>query len=223
MGKIPALEGDSVKLTETIAISTVSTICSSWYLVKASGESINLILLVLGQTLRLIQIDGKRFPGAGSGGPLVDELGKRRTPCNAGKMVPNQTPYSPSFFAAQVLPISDLFHRFLPLIPNFASPAPYDHQAVERGKAASLAILETLETILEERTYLVGDGITLADVFVAIMFSRGLEWVLDAELRARCPSCMRHFNMIASWEPVKWVVPTFKLVDVEPLNRNPYK
>lgn len=122
-----------------------------------------------------------------------------------------------------VLPISDLFHRFLPLIPNFASPAPYDHQAVERGKAASLAMLETLESILEERTYLVGDGITLADVFVAIMFSRGLEWVLDAELRARRPSCMRHFSMIASWEPVKVVVPTFKLIDVEPLNRNPYE
>jgi elongation factor 1-gamma len=80
-----------------------------------------------------------------------------------------------------------------------------------------------LEESLINREYLVGDKITLADIFVAIMLSRGLEWVLDATWRYQHPNCMRHFEMLAQWEPVKTAVLEFKLVEKEPENRSPYE
>lgn len=101
-------------------------------------------------------------------------------------------------------------------------PAPYDKEAVEAGKAASLAMVEILEDQLKGRKHLVGNQMTLADAFVAIMLSRGLEWVLDGAWRRRHPNCMRHFTMVAQWEPVKNVVPEFKLIETETPNLNPY-
>lgn len=80
-----------------------------------------------------------------------------------------------------------------------------------------------LEVSLISRKYLVGDQITLADIFVAIMLSRGLEWVLDATWRHQHPNCMRHFEMVAQWGPTKTAVLEFKLVEKEPEIRNPYE
>lgn len=111
--------------------------------------------------------------------------------------------------------------RFLPLIPNFTNPALYNESAVEAGKLASLNMLDTLEEHLKSRTYLVGRRITLADIMVAVFVSRGLEWVLDAEWRAKRQNIMRHFEMVSSWGPVKTVIPSFVLVEKETQNVNP--
>lgn len=110
---------------------------------------------------------------------------------------------------------------FLPLIPNFTNPALYNESAVEAGKLASLNMLDTLEEHLKSRTYLVGRRITLADIMVAVFVSRGLEWVLDAEWRAKRQNIMRHFEMVSSWGPVKTVIPSFVLVEKETQNVNP--
>jgi elongation factor 1-gamma len=85
-------------------------------------------------------------------------------------------------------------------------------------------MLDCLETALSGGTsgYLVGDSPTLADIFVAIVVSRGLEWVLGAPWRAQHPNCMRHFDLITKWQPVRDIVPEFKLIEKETPNVNPY-
>ncbi|KAK2603422.1 hypothetical protein QQS21_004372 [Conoideocrella luteorostrata] len=111
---------------------------------------------------------------------------------------------------------------FLPLIPGLARPAPYNKAAVETGKEATIAILDIHEKMMQRKEYLVGDHITLADIFVAIYLSRGMERVLDAEWRARHPESMRHFNMVANWGPVKQAVPHFTFIEKESPNVDPY-
>lgn len=128
------------------------------------------------------------------------------------------------YFLPLLLPIvrrlSD--YRYLPLIPNLLNPAPYNQEAVELGKTQSLGLLDKLEEQIGRTPYLVGDSLTLADIFVAIIISRGFEWVLDAEWREAHPSIMRHFYTIAEMPEVKKVVPHFILIDKETANVDPY-
>ncbi len=124
----------------------------------------------------------------------------------------------PTSFSGQFL----TFARFLPLIPGLVRPAPYDKAAVDAGKAATLAFLDRHEAAIKNKEFLVGDGITLADLFVAIYIARGLEWVLGAEWRQQHPATMKHFERVADWEHCKAIVPVFKQVDVEVPNVNPY-
>ena len=114
------------------------------------------------------------------------------------------------------------FSRFLPLVPNFTRPAPYDKAAIEAGKTASLQILESLEEAVRDREYLVGSWMTLADIFVAVLASRGVEWVLGEEWREKHPGIMRLVMTVIEWEPVKAVVPKFVFIGKEPPNVNPY-
>ena len=119
--------------------------------------------------------------------------------------------------------------RFLPLIPNLILPAPYSKPAIEAGKAASLFMLDALETTLSENhhhhqhghAYLVGNGMTLADIFVAIYVTRGLQWVLGREWRRSHPAVMRHVDMVMSWAPVKGVIPEFVMIGEETPNVDP--
>ncbi|KAF8252248.1 glutathione-S-transferase theta, GST [Wilcoxina mikolae CBS 423.85] len=110
---------------------------------------------------------------------------------------------------------------FLPLIPNFTDPAPYNKSSVDAGKTSSLHLLSLLENILSTRTYLVGDHLTLADIMVAIYVSRGLEWVLDSKWRMEHPNIMRHFEVVANQGPVKEVIPKFVLIEKETPNIDP--
>jgi elongation factor 1-gamma len=105
--------------------------------------------------------------------------------------------------------------RFLPLIPNFSDPAPFNEAAIQKGKEQSLHMLQTLEDKLSSSVYLVGESMTLADIMVAIYVSRGLQWVLDAQWRRQHPGIMKHFERVASWPPVKSVIPEFFMVEHE--------
>ena len=106
--------------------------------------------------------------------------------------------------------------RFLPLIPNLARPALYDAETVAASKEQSLALLGALEKVLNGRTTLVGLGVALADLFVAIVLSRGLEWVLDDAWRTRHPRCMANFGLVSRLDAVRAVVPDFILVQETP-------
>lgn len=119
--------------------------------------------------------------------------------------------------------LSALAAWFLPLIPNLSRPAPYSHAAVEAGKRASLSLLGTLESILKEKQHLVGERITLADIFVAVVVSRGLEWVLDTKWREAHPGIVAHVQMIREWEPSQNAIDKWVLVESETPNVNPYQ
>lgn len=108
--------------------------------------------------------------------------------------------------------------RFLPLINFSQNPVPASSGSVAAGRAASLAMLDSLEDSLKSNdgsVYLVGSYITLADIMVIMYVARGLEWVLGKEWRATHPNIMRLFNAVTDWEPVKRVVPQFMMVDDE--------
>ncbi|KAF2229763.1 putative glutathione-S-transferase theta [Viridothelium virens] len=125
-------------------------------------------------------------------------------------------------FANQEL-LQTLSRWFLPLIPGFTDPPPYIYDAVEAGKKASLVLLDKLEGVLDGVEWLVGESPTLVDIFVAVVLSRGLQWVLGRQWREAHPAAMAHFESVRSWKPVKEVIPEFTLIEVEPPNVQPTK
>lgn len=124
-----------------------------------------------------------------------------------------------SFANQELLPT--LARWFLPLIPGFKDPAPYGHDEVEAGKRSSLALLEKLESLLEDTEWLVGDSPTLADIFIGVVLSRGLQWVLDRKWRETHPASMQHFERFRSLDMVVEIIPNFELVEMEPSNVQP--
>ncbi|RMZ76916.1 hypothetical protein DV738_g4728, partial [Chaetothyriales sp. CBS 135597] len=97
------------------------------------------------------------------------------------------------------------------------------YDAVESGKATSLEVLNDLERQLQARStkYLVSDRITLADIFLAIIISRGLELILDPTWRAEHPAIMKYWTSVAEWEYVKKVIPSLELCQKTPENVEP--
>ena len=81
-------------------------------------------------------------------------------------------------------------------------------------------MLDALEATLERQEHLVGNGMTLADIFVAIYVTRGLQWVLGEEWRNKHPAIMRHIQMVTSWGPVRSVIPEFIMIEEETPNVN---
>jgi glutathione S-transferase len=61
----------------------------------------------------------------------------------------------------------------------------------------------TLNKHLEDRTYLVGDRITLADLALASAMAFALTHTLDPEQRAKYPNIMKHFERIAAEPSLK--------------------
>ena len=82
-------------------------------------------------------------------------------------------------------------------------------------------MLDALEKTLENRQYLVGDWMTLADILLAIYITRGLEWVLGEEWRDKHPAVTRHVVMVMEWAPVRTVVPEFIMAKEEQPNIDP--
>lgn len=111
----------------------------------------------------------------------------------------------------------------LPLIPGFTDPAPYNYGAIELEKRKSLTLLDKLEGVMAGVQWLVGDGPTLADIFVAVVLSRGLQWVLGRKWREAHPACMAHFDRVRKWEPVAQVILNFDLIEEELPNVQPAK
>lgn len=118
--------------------------------------------------------------------------------------------------------LSTMAAWFLPLIGGLAKPAPFNEQAVIAGKANTFELLGKLDNYLGSRAYVVGDKLSLADIFVTIYLSRGFEWILDTEWRDSHPNTMKYFEGIASREQVKAVIPEFKFIEKETPIKDPY-
>ncbi|KPV72338.1 uncharacterized protein RHOBADRAFT_65606 [Rhodotorula graminis WP1] len=94
------------------------------------------------------------------------------------------------------------------LLPSLAAwfrpltgAAPYQKPAVEAAKAKAVKHLEYLEKALASRTFLVGERVTLADIFVASVLFRGFENVLDAEWRKANPNTVRYWQTVIHQQP----------------------
>lgn len=96
-----------------------------------------------------------------------------------------------SFANNELLPAFGKWYR--PLLGH----DPYNKKAVEEASKAALAVLDILEKHLTANTYLVGERITLADIFAAGIVARPMSLVLDKELRRKYVAVTRWFTTVA--------------------------
>jgi elongation factor 1-gamma len=105
-----------------------------------------------------------------------------------------------SFSNCHVLPhIGDWFR---PLIGR----DPYNKKVVDDAKKAALEAIHVLEQHFTIHTFLVGERITLADLYVTSEISRGFQYVLDKEWRSENPSTTRWFETVTAQKIWKAIV-----------------
>lgn len=95
----------------------------------------------------------------------------------------------------------NLGHWFRPLVGK----DPYVEASVNRAKANTLRTLDILEKHFAANRYLVGDSITLADLFLTSQITRGFQYVLDKQWRQSNPNITRWFEHVTSqpiWKDV---------------------
>ncbi|CAH7675293.1 elongation factor 1-gamma 1 [Phakopsora pachyrhizi] len=85
--------------------------------------------------------------------------------------------------------VSSLFEQIL-FLPPFNLPYNKSSVSMAEKKFAELALI--IEKHLQTRTFLVGERITLADIYLASYLVKGFEIVLDASWRACHPNLVRH-------------------------------
>jgi len=143
-GKVPALEGPAVSITECVAICHyLSSIANKANLLGSSKEEAAQVLQWM------VYINTELF--------------------------------------------SALCEQFIFLPP---ASRPYNKANVLAAEKRASGMLEALETLLLSRTFLVGERITLADIFLANHLIRPFATCLDASWRACHPNIFRHFNTI---------------------------
>ncbi|KAH8149947.1 uncharacterized protein LAJ45_06100 [Morchella importuna] len=97
-----------------------------------------------------------------------------------------------SFSNSEVL--SNLGGWFRPLVGTAA----YNKKSVDTAKAATLKVIGVLEQHLLSQTFLVGERLTLADLFATSILARGFQYVFDKEFRAEHPNLTRWYTLIHS-------------------------
>ncbi|KAK3297055.1 uncharacterized protein B0H64DRAFT_391116 [Chaetomium fimeti] len=116
-----------------------------------------------------------------------------------------------SFFNSEVLP--KLGGWFRPLLGK----DPYNKKAVEESQKGALSVISVVEAHLRDNTYLVGERITLADVFAAGLISRGFEYFFDKEWRQKNPNVSRWYETVYKQPIYSAVVPELSLLDTPKL------
>lgn len=88
----------------------------------------------------------------------------------------------------------------LPALAGFFRPLigrdPYNRKSVDDSQKASYKALGVLEQHLLANTFLVGERITLADLFAVGVISRGFEYLLDKKWRQENPNITRWYETI---------------------------
>ncbi|EFR03453.1 elongation factor 1 gamma [Nannizzia gypsea CBS 118893] len=115
------------------------------------------------------------------------------------------------------------------IVPNVGSwfrpilgKEPYNKKAVEDVSVRALKAFDVLEKHLTNNTFLVGERITLADLFTASLCYRGFQYVLGKEWRLSNPATTRWYETIVNQPVFKAVVPNPPFVE-EPLKNVPPK
>ncbi|KAK4215904.1 hypothetical protein QBC37DRAFT_418036 [Rhypophila decipiens] len=116
-----------------------------------------------------------------------------------------------SFFNSEVLPNMGAWYR--PLLGKI----PYNKKAVDDASKAALKAISVAETHLKSNTYLVGERITLADLFSVGLISRGFEFFFDKEWRAQYPNVTRWYETVYNQPIYSAVAPKFSLLDTPKL------
>ncbi|KAL3457809.1 hypothetical protein BJX64DRAFT_268052 [Aspergillus heterothallicus] len=112
-----------------------------------------------------------------------------------------------SFANAELLPSFGAWYRPLKGIE------PYNKKNVDDASKAALKNLAVLNTHLTANTYLVGERITLADIFTAALLTRALATVIDKKVRSDYPAVTRWFQTIVAQPAFKAVVENPVLIE----------
>ncbi|KAK2742189.1 elongation factor 1-gamma [Colletotrichum kahawae] len=121
-----------------------------------------------------------------------------------------------SYFNSEVLPPMGAWYR--PLLGKDA----YNKKAVEDSSKVALKAVKVVEEHLLSNTYLVGERITLADLFAAGIIARGFEFFFDKQWRQENPNVTRWYDTIINqdiWTAVsekQEYLETPKLTNVPP-------
>lgn len=98
---------------------------------------------------------------------------------------------------------------FRPLIGRI----PYNKKNVEDSAQAALKNVGVLEQHLLTNTFLVGERITLADLFTAGILGRGFQYLFDKQWRASFPNVTRWYETVYHQPIYAAVVGKFQLID----------
>ncbi|KAK3501531.1 putative translation elongation factor eEF-1, gamma chain [Neurospora crassa] len=116
-----------------------------------------------------------------------------------------------SFFNTEVLPPLAGWYR--PLLGK----APYNKKAVEDAQATALKAISVAEAHLKNNTFLVGERITLADLFATGIIARGFEFFFDKAWREQYPNVTRWYTTVYNQPIYSAVAPPFALLDTPKL------
>ncbi|KAK3359774.1 hypothetical protein B0T25DRAFT_564756 [Lasiosphaeria hispida] len=116
-----------------------------------------------------------------------------------------------SFFNSEVLPKMGAWYR--PLLGK----DPYNKKTVEESQKASLKAVSVVEAHLADNTYLVGERITLADLFAVGIIARGFEFFFDKEWRQANPNVARWYETVYNQPIYSAVAPKYTLLDTPKL------
>lgn len=122
-----------------------------------------------------------------------------------------------SFANGDVLPA--LGGWFRPLIGR----DPYNKKNVEDSSKAALKALSVIEQHLQLNTFLVGERITLADLFTTAIISRGFQFFFDKQWRQQNPNVTRWFDTIQNQPMYSAVADKLSFIDEAMKNQAPKK
>ena len=118
-------------------------------------------------------------------------------------------------------------HDFQPKITQAMRPLlgldPYNKKSVEDGLKAADKSASVLEDHLLVHTFLVGERITLADLFCAGLLIRGFEYFFDKKWREQYPNLTRWYETVYHQPIYSAVVPPLKFIDEAIKNTPPKK
>lgn len=93
-------------------------------------------------------------------------------------------------------------HEVLPALGDWFRPLigrdPYNKKNVDEASKKALKAVSVLNEHLLVHTYLVGERITLADLFTAGLISRGFEFFFDKQWREDNPNVTRWYETVCS-------------------------
>ena len=118
-------------------------------------------------------------------------------------------------------------NEILPAVAGFFRPLvgrdPYNKKSVDDHQKATYKIVGVLEQHLLTNTYLVGERITLADIFSVSIVSRGFEYLFDKKWRQENPNVTRWFETIHNQPNYLEIVEKVPLIEEALKNQPPPK
>ncbi|KAI9847809.1 MAG: hypothetical protein M1837_001702 [Sclerophora amabilis] len=108
-------------------------------------------------------------------------------------------------------------HEVLPKLGGWFRPLigkdPYNKKNIEESQKATLKAVGVLEKHLLVHTYLVGERITLADLFAVGILGRGYQYVFDKKWRSENPNVTRWYETVYNQPIFSAVVDKLSFID----------